>query len=169
MSEMIGTAQTLPELFQNTVAKFGAKAALRHRIGKEWHEISFRELAQRVEAMASGLASFGVKKGDRVALLSENRPEWTVVDLAILHLGGVVVPIYPTLPSPQVAYIVRNSEANIIVVENAKQLAKVVDARAELPELRSVVVIDTEKIPEGSDAVSLESVIARGTETPLGA
>ncbi len=169
MSEMIGTAETLPQLFQNTVAKFGAKTALRHRVAKEWHEISFAELARRVEAMASGLASLGVKKGDRVALLSENRPEWTVVDLAILHLGGVVVPIYPTLPSPQVAYIVRNSESNVILVENAKQLAKVTTARAELPELRSVVVIDTEKLPEGTDAVSLDSVIASGTETPLGA
>lgn len=169
MSDMIGTAETLPELFQNSVVKFGAKTALRARVGKEWQEISYSELATRVEAMASGLATLGVKKGDRVALLSENRPEWTVVDLAILHLGGVVVPIYPTLPSPQVSYIVRNSEADVIVVEDAKQFAKVAAARAELTNLRSVIVIEPEKLPEGSDAVSLESVTARGAETPLGA
>lgn len=168
MSEKIGTAETLPELFQNTVAKHGANTALRYRVGKEWQEISYADLAKRVEAVASGLAALGVKRGDRVALLSENRPEWTMVDLAVLHLGGVVVPIYPTLPSPQVAYIVRNSEAELIVVDDAKQFAKVAAARAELPELRNVVVFETEKLPEGADALSLEDVIQRGTANPLG-
>jgi long-chain acyl-CoA synthetase len=169
MSEMIGTAETLPQLFQNTVAKFGAKTALRYRVAKDWQETSFAELAQRVEAVASGLAALGVKKGDRVALLSENRPEWTMVDLAVLHLGAVVVPIYPTLPSQQVAYIVRNCGAELIVTDDAKQLAKVTAARAELPELRNVVVFETGKIPEGADAISLDAVIALGAENPLGA
>ncbi len=169
MSDMIGTAETLPRLFQNTVARFGTKTVIRHRIAKEWHEITFGELARRVETVASGLAALGIRKGDHVALLSENRLEWAVMDLAVLHLGGVVVPIYPSLPSPQVAYIVRNSAAKLVVVEDAKQLAKVVEAHASLPNVHTLVVMDPAKVPEDTKAMTLEALIERGNEAPIGA
>ena len=170
MSEIIGTAQTLPELFQNTVAQYGAKTALRYKVAKEWQDITYTELAGRVEALASGLAAIGVGKNDRVALLSENRTEWSIADLAVLHLGAVVVPIYPTLPSSQVAYIVRNSEAKVLIVENAKQYAKVesTDVHAELPALQSVVVMDATKLPDGANVQTLDAVIVHGKENPLG-
>ena len=173
MSDTIGTAfhppaDTLPRLLQNTVTVFGAKPALRHKVDKAWQDITYIELARRIETLASGLHALGVRKGDRVALLAENCPEWSITDFAILHLGAVVVPIYPTLPSSQVAFIVRNSEAKIIVVENAKQHAKVADARADLPDLQTVVIMDAAKLAEGADVQTLESVMARGVATPLG-
>src|SRR5690606_349781 len=83
------------------------------------------------------------ERGDRVALLSENRPEWAWVDYALLSIGVWTVPIYATLPAPQVAFIVRHSGARVLFVSTADQLEKVLSVRAELPELEQVVVLDT--------------------------
>jgi long-chain acyl-CoA synthetase len=168
MSVKSNGAETLPQVFQGVVAQFGDKAVIKHRIGKEWHEISYKELAERIAKIAAGLASLGIEKGDRVALLSENRPEWVISDLAVLHLGAMIAPIYPTLPSPQVGYITRNSEAKAIIVENAKQLAKVVEARESLPDLKFVIIMDPDKIPEGSEVITLDDVRKKGEENPLG-
>ncbi|MBC8141979.1 MAG: AMP-binding protein, partial [Armatimonadetes bacterium] len=171
MSETTNTfpANTLPRLLQNTVAKHAGKVALREKKDKAWTDIAYGELAKRVETLASGLASLGVKRGDRVVLLSENRSEWTITDFAVLHLGAVVVPIYPTLPPTQVAYIVRNSEATTVIVENAKQLAKITETRGELPGVQTVIVIDPAKLPEGSDVTTFAAVMEGGAANPLGA
>jgi len=163
------SANTLPQAFQATVSRLGAKTALRHKVSKAWQDISFTELGRRVEALASGLAALGIGKGDREALLSENRPEWAIADLAVLHLGGVVVPIYPTLPAPQVSYIAGNSEAKALIVSDTKQLKKAIEARASLPGLQHLIAMDDDAVTEGEDAHTLSSVIARGEAEPLGA
>jgi len=100
------------------------------------------EVVRRAAGLAKGLARLGVEKGDRVAVLSGNRPEWHVLDVAVHHLGALNVPIYATLLAPQVAAIVRDSGARAIVVENADQLAKIAEVRDTCPELRDVIVID---------------------------
>ncbi|HYN07562.1 MAG TPA: long-chain fatty acid--CoA ligase [Vicinamibacterales bacterium] len=104
--------------------------------------ISGRDLVERVRDLSLGLGAIGMARGDRVALVSESRPEWLLVDFAILSAGGVTVPIYPTLSAEQVAFILRDSESAFVVVSNAVQLAKVIAAAATLPALRGVVVID---------------------------
>ena len=96
----------------------------------------------RVAGLAQGLARLGVGKGDRVALLCSNRPEWHIVDLALHHLGALDVPIYTTLLAPQVAAIVADSGARAVLVENAEQLAKVLATRSACPELREILVVD---------------------------
>jgi len=102
------------------------------------------EAARRVAGLALGLEGLGVTKGDRVALLTNNRPEWHLVDFALHHVGAVNVSIYATLLAPQVEYILRDSGARAIVVENAEQLDKVLQVRGELPDLQHVVLIDGE-------------------------
>lgn len=111
------------------------------------------EVARRVAGLSQGLASLGVGRGDRVALLSWNRPEWHIVDLAVLHLGAVDVPLYPTLLAAQVGHILRDSGAKVVVVDAADQLAKVNEVRSSCPDLRQVVLIDGEP-PAGMRTLS---------------
>ncbi len=141
---------TVPELLWRTVERHGAKAALQYRAGKELTSISYRELAERVANFALGLTQLGVQKGDRVALLSENCPEWAIADLAILSLGAVNVPLYATLPPPQVQHITSDSGAVALIVQNAKQLEKALEVRDRLPDLKQLVLIEAEEAaPEG--------------------
>jgi long-chain acyl-CoA synthetase len=158
---------TLNHIFQETIAKHGAKVALRYKDNKVFRDITYRELALRVREMASGLASLGVGQGDKVALLSENRPEWAITDLAVLSLGGIVVPIYPTLPAPQVAYIVGNSEAKALVVSDSKQLKKAIEARQEVPSLQLLITMDAGPVSDDAHIQTFASILERGQEHPL--
>src|ERR1035441_9150659 len=104
------------------------------------------EVYGRVRALATALAGWGVGKGDRVALLSENRWEWPVTDFAVLALGAVDVPLYLTLTAEQVGYMMRDSGAKVAVVSNREQYDKLV-AAGDLPELEQVVVMDAGEFP----------------------
>ena len=118
-----------------------APALIDARGGREVR-IGAAEVVCKVAGLARGLAELGVAKGDRVAVLCGNRPEWHVLDFALHHLGALDVPIYTTLLAPQVAAILQDSGARAVVVENAEQLAKVREVRASCPALRDVVMID---------------------------
>ena len=91
----------------------------------QWIPISAGELYRDVAGTARSLAAWGIAKGDRVAILSENRPEWAVADFATMMLGAVVVPIYTTLTAEQTAFILKDSGARVIFVSTAEQLKKV--------------------------------------------
>src|SRR6476659_9634725 len=92
---------TLPKLFFNAVAKYDKPDALQHKVNGVYQPISSRALADRVRHVALGLAELGVKAGDRVGILSENRPEWAIADYACVTPGLAEVPLYPTLPPAQ--------------------------------------------------------------------
>lgn len=162
---MTPTNETLNTLFQTTAEKYADKVALRYKENKQYHPITYGELAQRVQTFASGLSQMGVQKGDRVALLSENRPEWVIADLAALSLGAIVVPIYPTLPAPQVSYICRNSGAKVLFAGDAKQKAKADVARSDAPNLQTVVVFEGEAVGDGVQ--SFAGVMEMGKASPL--
>ncbi len=104
--------------------------------------LSAAEFARGVAGLARGLADIGVEKGDRVALLCGDRPEWHLVDLAALHVGAVDVPVYPTLLASQVRPILIDSGARAVVVENAEQLAKIAEIRGSCPDLKDVIVVE---------------------------
>ena len=108
-----------------------------------WKPIAAADMYGRVRAMAAALGGWGVGKGDRVALLSENRWEWPVTDFAVLALGAVDVPLYLTLTPEQVGYMLRDSGAKVAVVSNHEQFDKLL-AAGELPALERVVVMDAE-------------------------
>src|SRR5687768_1433438 len=107
----IGPAGTLNRLFFDAVAKHDRPDALQYKSGGSYRPISHRELADRVRRAALGLRALGVQRGDRVAILSENRPEWAIADYACLTAGLTDVPLYPTLPADQISYILKDSGA----------------------------------------------------------
>jgi long-chain acyl-CoA synthetase len=113
-----------------------------------WTELSYAELAERVQAASLGFRELGIGAGDRVAILSENRPEWAITDYACLAARCTDVPIYPTLPSRQLEYILRDSGAVALVASGA-QLEKALAVRGRLPELRHIVTLD----PGGGEGV----------------
>ena len=123
---------TLNALFFDAVAKYNRPDALQFKADGAYRMISHAELADRVRRVALGLQELGVRPGDRVALLSENRPEWAIADYACLASGVTDVPIYPNLPPEQVAYMLRDSGSVAIFCSTADQSAKIVSEKAGL-------------------------------------
>ena len=139
------SAGTLTQLFFDAVERYAARghpAAFRHKVEGRWVAVSHRAVEERVRAVAMGLRELGGVPGDRVALLSENRPEWAVADYACLCARAADVPIYPTLPAKQAEYILGDSGAVAVFCSTAEQVAKVLEVRAGLPALRHVVAFD---------------------------
>jgi long-chain acyl-CoA synthetase len=133
---------TLTKLFFDAVSKFNRPDALQVKVAGAYKPISHSEVADRVRHAARGLASLGVRRGDRVAILSENRPEWAIADFACLTAGLTDVPIYPTLPADQIAYIIKDSGAVAIFVSNKAQADKIREIRSQVPALKTVVAFD---------------------------
>ena len=153
-------ARTLPELLTRVVAERDAPSVLREKRGGAWTDVSARELRARVEDAAYGLAELGIRPGDRVGLLSENRVGWAVADLAILANGALTVPVYPSLGADVAGHILRDSGARLCIVSTADQLEKVREAR---PGTAVERVITLEAPPDGSgDALHVDRVAELG-------
>jgi len=133
---------TLTQLFFDAVAKFDRPDALQVKSGGTYKPISHREIASRVRHAARGLLASGVSRGDRVGILSENRPEWAIADFACLTAGCTDVPIYPTLPADQIAYILKDAGASAIFVSTRDHAEKIKQIRARVPTLKSVIAFD---------------------------
>ncbi len=151
---------TIPRQFLASVESYHRQDAFRHKVAGAYRDVSHGEVYARVSALACALRGLGVAPRDRVALLSENRIEWAVADLAILSCGGVNVPLYATLPANQIEYMLRDSEACAVFVSSRAQLAKIAAIRGRLPSLQYVIAFDDDATD--GDVRSLESVIADG-------
>jgi long-chain acyl-CoA synthetase len=150
---------TLNDIFSAIVER-GLARVMMVRKETGWTAINAQELCHYVANMARALRQWGVNKGDRVAILSENRPEWTIGDFACLQLGAVVVPIYPTVTAQQVAYILCDSGAKVVVVSTEQQLQKVLSIKKQTA-VEHVVVMDQ---VETAEAVQMQRLM-RGTAT----
>jgi len=140
--------QTIPELFLSAVRERPRSDCFSYRDAtRKYVPVSSEEAYRRVRALRHGLKSLGVKKGDRVALLSENRLEWALADLAILCAGAVSVPVYPTLLPGTISYILRDCQPCAIFVSTPHQATKVQGLRAELPFLQDVIAFDPTDLP----------------------
>ena len=130
---------TLNQLFFTAVQKYDKPDALQVKVNGAFQPISHRTLAERVRRAALGLQALGMKEGDRVAILSENRPEWAIADYGCLTSALTDVAIYPNLPPDQIAYILRDSGSSAIFVSTAQQAEKVRAIRRQCPALRVVI------------------------------
>ncbi len=159
--------KTISQLFQ-IIAKDFAKginrAVLKYKVGDSWKEIGYDELYRDTENFALGLASLGVKRNDKVAIIAENRPEWVYTDMAVLGLGGIDVPLYPISTSETIEFCLNNSESVGIVVSNKFQLNKVLKVRSECKTLQFIVVMNNEDKGMEKDVFSFSDVQAKGIE-----
>jgi long-chain acyl-CoA synthetase len=153
--------QTLNALFFAAIDRFRQRpVALRSKQSGRWVPISTAELHDRVRAASAGFRELGIRPGDRIALLSENRPEWAITDYACLTTRCAGVAVYPTLPPKQIAYILADSGSVAICVSTAEQLAKVQAIRASLPALRHVIGFDSGLT--GPGVMGFDELLARG-------
>lgn len=149
---------TINQALQNTIQQHGPKKALSSKINGEYQSVSYNDLGDCVRDIALGLHQLGIKAGERVALLSENRVEWAFLDLGILALGVVNVPMYSTLTLEQVEYIANDSQVKVIFVSNVKQLEKVRNNETDMPKLEKIVCFDMDKVEMGEEMISFDQV-----------
>jgi long-chain acyl-CoA synthetase len=157
--------QTIPHYCIEAFRRKGDRQALSFKAENSWKHISGTEAIERIKRLALGLASLGVKAGDRVAIISENRPEWSLVDIAILSLRAVNVPIYTTQAVEQIRFILENSGAKMLFVSGKKLFKHAEEAIRSVEQIEKLVFFDRDFFPEGDNrAIILEKVEALGVE-----
>ena len=151
---------TLSQLFLNTVKSFPKPDFMLVKKGGVYTPISTDEFGTRVRHFALGVKDLGFAKGDKLIILSENRPEWTIADFASVCQGGVTVPIYTTLMPEQVKYIINDSDAKVVVVSNEEQWAKVAAVKADLATVKHFVTLLPKAPAPG--VLTYDEILAKG-------
>ena len=152
---------TLPELLLNTLKSYPKPELLLVKRGERYAPISTDEFGAKVRHLSLGLKDLGLAKGDKLIILSENRPEWTMTDFACLCLGGITVPVYTTLVPEQVKYIIGDCDAKFVVFSNEELWAKIEAVKKDLPQVRHFISFAA-SAPAG--CLALAQVIARGAK-----
>jgi long-chain acyl-CoA synthetase len=155
---------TLPQFCLNAIRRYAKADALNHKRDGQWVHISAEDFIQRVSRVAKGLAQLGIRSGDRVALLSENRPEWSITDLAILSIGAVNVPIYTTQAVDQVRFILEDCGARAIFISGKRVFKHAREGLENIDSLERIIFFDESPI-EDECALTLTEVEALGAAT----
>ncbi len=155
---------TLVDLFLEGLERNRRPDAVRRRLPDgEWEELSREWVGERVRDLALGLRALGYERGDRIAILSHTRLEWALADFACVMAGLVSVPVYPILPSEQVAHILRDAGVTAAFLSDREQLEKLVEIRADVPAIARIFAFDpVARPPEGPDLLTLEELAERG-------
>lgn len=157
--------KTIPQLFIQITKDFGAgkeRPALKHKINNEYVGISYDEVYKNTVRFANGLASLGVKRESKVAIIAENRPEWIYSDMSILGLGAVDVPLYPISTADTIEFILNNSESVGIIVSNKFHLNKVLKIRNNCKNLKFIIVMNNDDVQDEQGIYSFESISVKG-------
>lgn len=133
---------TLPGLLARNAALYGDRIGLREKDLGIWQEVSWKEYYAHVGHFCMGLKTLGLKRGDHLAILGDNCPDWIYADLAAQATGAVAVGVYPTNPANQAAYVVGHSDSVMVVVKDQEQADKILEVRDELPKLTKIIVVD---------------------------
>ncbi|MGB8412566.1 MAG: long-chain fatty acid--CoA ligase [Candidatus Binatus sp.] len=133
---------TISQVFEARAHKYGARAFLKDKPGKVWTDHSWTEISDAAGRLRAGLLSLGVRPGDRVAILSDNCPEWIVVDQAILGLGAIVVPLYTTSGLEETAHVISDSGAKIVAAKGPEMIKKILGLGSSIPEVTAIVAMD---------------------------
>lgn len=152
---------TVPAMFQATITRFAERPALLAKEGGRYRAASYGDVARKVDALGAYLMEAGVGIGERVALLSENRPEWAIADQAVLGVGAVDVPLYPTLDADAIALALNDCAACVVIASTSSQLAKLNQVASRVPSLRLVLVFDEAAEP-ADGLVTYHEALVRG-------
>jgi long-chain acyl-CoA synthetase len=136
-------ASNVSALPASAAERFGDRVAARYKDGDEWRDMNYADVGKAIEEIALGLAALGIEPGDRVCILSDTRLEWTLTSYGISAAGGVVVPIYPTNSPNECKWVIGNSGARAVVVENEGQAEKIEKIKDELPKLEHIIGIES--------------------------
>lgn len=153
-------SKTMADIVSLAAERHGDAPALRYKDGDAWKDVSYRELGEVVKEVALGLIDLGIQPGDRVAILSHTRPEWTYADFGILAAGAAEVSIYQTNSPEECHYVLHHSESVAVFCEDSEQLEKIEKIRGDLPHLRHVIVFEAGDVR--GDAISLDELRERG-------
>jgi len=154
--------KNLADMFVANAERMTTRTAYMYKQEGQYKPITFGDALAMTNEIAAGLHALGVKRGENVAILSENRYEWAFTDYAILILGAVNIPIYPSLLSNQVEYLLKDSAARILLCSNQNQLAKVESIRVHCPALEKIIIFDAQ--PPVSDYIPLSQLLKQGKE-----
>jgi long-chain acyl-CoA synthetase len=160
--------RTIADLPFHVMGRFPKPMLVGRCSGSEITGLSSKEFFERIRDVSLGLDALGVGPGDRVAIVSESRPEWLIADLGTLCASGVTVPIYPTLSAPQARYILQDSAAKVAVVSTRVQLEKIQEVRHDLPALTAVVLVDGFQASDSPSVMSFDALAERGHQRLTG-
>src|SRR5215216_5741623 len=157
--EAATASTTIADLLPRAVERFGPEPAVRYKDESgAWASKTFDEVGDIVRRLALGLMGLGIEKGDKVSILANTRQEWTYFDFAALTAGATVVPIYQTNSPDECRYVLENSDARAVIVEDDEQLEKIRTVRARCPQLEHVIRMTG----SSDDAISMEELASRG-------
>jgi long-chain acyl-CoA synthetase len=161
--------RTLNDIYTVT-CEIRRPVALKSKRGDRWVDVGIDEFRDTVRWFSTGLRHLGMKPGDRVAILSENRPEWAMADFAVLTGAGITVPIYPTLLGWQVEYIINDAGAISVIASDREQLNKLLEVRGHCPSIHNIIVCDppSNTLPAGVMTFSDVVALGRDCETKEG-
>lgn len=163
---LIREFKTIPELFVILTEEYGKttdKYMMKYKSAGQFTGIRYSEFREITENFALGLATLNVKREDRVSIISENRPEWVYADMALLCLGAIDVPLYPSLTADSVEFILNNSESTGIIVSNKFQLNKVLKIKANCKTLKFIILLnEKDVIPGLQDLYTFREILERG-------
>ncbi|HEV8169879.1 MAG TPA: long-chain fatty acid--CoA ligase, partial [Pyrinomonadaceae bacterium] len=161
--ESTDESATLVGVFNQVAREHKRPDTLNYKSDGRWVAVSSDEMLARAKRIAAGLHALGVRRGDRVALLSESRVEWTLTDAGCIFAGAIDVPIYPTLTPPQVRYILNDSGACILFLANREKYDEIKDALGEYPEVKHVIFFDPQGVTS-AEGLTLDQLEDRGRD-----
>ncbi len=156
-------SKTIADLISRSAAEHADDVAVRYKRDGAWQDVSYSELADIVQEIGLGLIDLGIEAGERVCILANTRPEWSYADMGATSAGAVVVPIYQTNSPEECLWVISDSGACAIVCENDEQLAKIIAIQDQLPNLRTVIVID----PPAAGNAGEDSALGTSAQNPI--
>lgn len=157
--------KTIAGIFLHSTRQFNEKPAYLHKTSGQWQTISYSEVLKHVKYITYGLWNLGLKRGDHISLLSENRFEWPMADYAITCVGMVTTTVYPTLVPHQIYYIVEHSESKAIFVSSSEQAKKIIEIKEQLPNLQAMIVFDgRSELPAEKWIIGLDELETAGMQ-----
>ena len=154
--------KTMNDVFRNRANKYGNRLAIEKKMNGVWHGATWNEYYDRARAVGLGLWSLGLRNGNTVSLLSDNRLEWLYADMGSLGIGVCVIPVYPTLVSEEIEYIINNSESKVIVPENKNQLKKILEIVDNCPSIEKIIVMEEKDAAGHPKVMSFKDLMELG-------
>src|SRR5271170_4805383 len=143
---------SIAHAFERIAEKYGSRVFLKEKRAQSWIDLSWTEITVASRRLRAGLLKLGLKPGDRVAILAENCPQWVIVDVAVLGMGGVVVPLYPTSSVDEFEHVLSDSGARAIALRGSENLKKISALAPRLAELEALIAMDSESSPSAIGA-----------------